>query len=168
MPQEHNIGPQSHPLPQQLEFSSLEEVIQRLERLHRDGYRSLGKWNLAQVCEHLSDWMVFMIDGYPKAPLPVNLMMWGMRVSVGKSLLRKILTTGKMAAGGPTMQQTVHAADGLKDEASLQRLKETAQRLASYRGTYAASPLFGPLSAEDGLKLQLVHCAHHLRFLEPA
>ena len=147
-------------------FSSLDEVVDRLEQLHRDGYRSLGKWNLAQTCEHLSDWMGYMIDGYPRAPLPISVMLWAMRVTMGKSMLRKILTTGKMTAGGPTMPQTVHAADGLDDETSLQRFSETVKRFQSHTGAYCDSPLFGSFSAEQGRALQIVHCTHHLNFLE--
>lgn len=149
----------------QSEFSSLDEVVDQVEKLHRDGYRSWGKWNLAQTCEHLSDWMGYMIDGYPTAPLPVRVMLGALRVTIGRSMLRKILATGKMSAGGPTMPQTVHAADGLDDEASLQRFKEMVKRFQSHTGDYCTSPLFGKLSAEQGLALQLVHCTHHLNFL---
>ncbi len=151
-----------------LEYSSLDDVIERLEKLHRDGYRSLGKWNLAQTCEHLSDWMGYMLDGYPSAPFPIRMMLWGMRVTMGKSMLRKILATGKMSAGGPTMRQTVHVAEGLEDEMSLQRFRETVKRFQSHGDAYCASPLFGEFSAEQGVALQLVHCSHHLSFLEPA
>ena len=148
-------------------FSSLDEVVQRLELLHRNGYTSIGKWNLAQVCEHLRDWMLFMLDGYPKPPVWMSPMIWAMRVSVGKSMLRKIIRTGKMSAGGPTMSQTVHPPQGLDDAQSVMRLKEAIARFKVHSGAFHPSPLFGPLSTETGLALQLVHCAHHLGFLSP-
>lgn len=148
-----------------LEFPNLDAAMQRAEQLHREGYHSLGNWSLAQVCEHLSDWLEYMIDGYPAAPLPIKAMLWGMRVTVGKSILRKILATGQMQAGGPTMKQTVHPQDDLDDATSLKRFHDTVERFKAHDGDYHASPIFGPLSAEEGLKLQLVHCAHHLSFL---
>lgn len=151
-----------------LQFSSLDEAVRYAEQLHRDGYRSLGNWNLAQICEHLSDWLGYMVDGYPRVPMPVGLLLWGVRKTAGRVILRKILSTGKMAAGGPTTQQTIHAADGLEDETSLRRFRETVERFQAHQGNYHVSPIFGSLSSEAGLKLHLVHCAHHLSFLAPA
>ena len=148
-------------------FTNLDEVIQRLELLQREGYTSVGNWNLAQVSEHLRDWFSFMIEGYPSAPFPVNWMLWGMKNTVGKSMLRKILRSGSMASGGPTMKQTVHAAGGIDDATSVLRLKEMIERFRSHRDPYFPSPMFGDLSAAEGLSLQLIHCAHHLSFLVP-
>jgi len=145
----------------------LDEVVQRLDLLHKNGYTRLGKWNLAQVCEHLRDWILFMLDGYPKTPLWMSPMVWAIRVTVGKSILRKIIRSGKMSEGGPTMSQTVHPAQGLDDADSLKRFKETIARFKLHAGGYHPSPLFARLSAEEGLALQLVHCAHHIGFLAP-
>jgi hypothetical protein len=150
-----------------LSFSNLDEVVQRLDLLREVGYTSIGNWNLAQGCEHLRDWFSFMIDGYPAAPVPLSWVFWGMRVTIGKSMLRKILKTKTMASGGPTMKQTVHAATNIDDETSVQRLKEMIERFKSHHGPFCPSPLYGKLSAEDGLALQLIHCTHHLRFLTP-
>lgn len=148
-------------------FTNLDEVVQRLDLLQREGYTMVGNWNLAQVAEHLRDWFSFMISGYPSAPFPVSYMLWGMRVSIGRSMLRKILQSGNMATGGPTMKQTVHAAAGIDDVTSVLRLKEMIERFKMHRGDYCPSPMFGDLSAAEGLSLQLIHCSHHLSFLVP-
>jgi Protein of unknown function (DUF1569) len=150
-----------------LSFSSLDEVQQRLDLLSQNGYDKAGNWNLAQVCEHLRDWMLYMIDGYPKAPLPISWMLWAIRVSVGRAMLAKILSTGNMSSGRPTLQQTVHAVEEFDDANAVRRLKEVIGRFQSHRGPYCPSPLFGQFNAEDGLRLQLIHCAHHLSFLVP-
>ena len=148
-------------------FTNLDEVVQRLELLQREGYTSAGNWNLAQVSEHLRDWFSFMISGYPSNPFPVNWMLWGMKVTVGKSMLQKILRTGMMASGGPTIKQTVHSAEGLDDDQSVQRLREMIERFQLHSEAYFPSPIFGKLSADEGLRLQLIHCDHHLSFLVP-
>lgn len=150
---------------QHLEFPHLDAAVQYAEQLHRGGYHSLGNWNLAQVCEHLSDWMEYMLDGYPATPLPIKPVLWGLRITVGKSILHKMLATGQMRPGGRTLKQTVHKQDDLEDATSLRRFRQTVERFAAHDGDYHASPIFGPLSAKAGLKLQLVHCAHHLSFL---
>lgn len=150
-----------------LSFSSLDEVQQRLDLLSQNGYTSAGNWNLAQVCEHLRDWFLYMMDGYPPAPIPISWMLWSMRITVGRSMLANILRSGKMPSGGPTMKQTVHSTEEFDDADSVRRLKEVLARFQSHQGPYCASPLFGEFSAEEGLKLQLIHCAHHLSFLNP-
>lgn len=150
-----------------LSFSSLDEVQQRLDLLNQNGYDKAGNWNLAQVCEHLRDWFLYMIEGYPEAPIPIRWMLWAMRVTVGRSMLEKILRTGKMSSGGPTMKQTVHSADEFDDASAVHRLKEVIARFQDHRGPFCRSPLFGQLSGEEGLNLQLIHCAHHLSFLIP-
>ncbi len=150
---------------QRLEFPDLDAAVQHAEHLHREGYTKLGNWSLAQICEHLSDWLEYMIDGYPPAPLPIRAMLWGMRATLGKSMLRKILATGQMRPGGPTMKQTVHPQEDLNETTSLKRFHDTVERFKAHDGGYHASPIFGPLSAEEGVKLQLVHCAHHLSYL---
>jgi Protein of unknown function (DUF1569) len=165
MPEQNNLATTSTREP--LQFKTLEQVVERLEQLHRDGYRKLGNWNLAQTCEHLDDWMRYPINGYPKASLPIRMMLWAMRVSVGRSMLRKIITSGKMPRGGPTLKQTVYSSSGLQDATSMQKFSDTIRRFSNHRGPFHASPVFGPLSAEDSLKLQLVHCSHHLSFLVP-
>jgi len=148
-------------------FANLDEVVHYLEQLQTNGYQSLGKWNLAQVAEHLSDWLEYMLDGYPKSSPLVQPLIWIVRVTMGKRLLRKILATGKMASGGPTLPQTVHDAAGLNDAQSLDRFRKTVERFQQWSGEYQASPLFGTLTAEEGQRLQLIHCAHHANFLSP-
>ncbi len=88
-----------------------------------------------------------------------------MKLTVGKSILRKLIASGQMPTGGPTTPQSVHVARGLDDNTSVQRLKAAIQRFEQHRGELCPSPVFGLLSRETGLQLQLVHCAHHLSFL---
>ncbi len=152
---------------QQLKFADLEEINQRIDVLLSNGYKSLGKWNLAQVSEHLRDWLIYPLDGYPKSTFPINAILWCMKVSVGKSMFRKIIASGTMPDGGPTAPQSIHEASGLDDQTSAARLKAAIERFSQYTGELHPSPLFGTLSKEEGLQLQLVHCAHHLSFLVP-
>ena len=46
------------------------------------------------------------------------------------------------------------------------KLKETVERFAAHTGPVHPSPLFGAVTKDEALKLQLVHCAH-LSFLIP-
>ncbi len=45
-----------------LTFQNFGEVRSEVESLLRLGYKPVGKWDLAQVCNHLADWSTFPVD----------------------------------------------------------------------------------------------------------
>ena len=47
------------------------------------------------------------------------------------------------------------------------KLKEVAERFKAHAGPIHPSPLFGAMTKDEALQLQLTHCAHHLSFLIP-
>jgi hypothetical protein len=149
----------------QLRFDSLDEAVRDAEQLLKRGYDRTGNWNLAQVCGHLADWMTYPVAGFPKAPLPIRMMLGLLRRTLGRKMMAKYLREG-MPAGKPTMPQSVHAA-GEDAQRAVERLSEAARRFQAHSGEYLPSPLFGPLTRDEALKLQLAHCAHHLSFLVP-
>jgi hypothetical protein len=147
-------------------FGNLDEVAADVRNLLANGYSMRGDWNLAQVCGHLNDWMRFPMDGYPRAWAPIRAMLWLMKVTVGRKQLKRILAEG-FRAKTPTMPQTVHAADAITDAAAVEQLLETVNRFKDFEGPLAVSPVFGELSPDEAMRLQLRHCAHHLSFLNP-
>lgn len=150
----------------QLQFDSFDDVIQDITNLQNRGHARVGQWNLSQVCRHLELWMSFLMDGFPKPPLPIKVMLWMMRVTIGRRMLNDILKSG-FKPGGSTMPETVPEADAESEDTSVNSLKETIERLKSYDGPIHPSPLFGSLDGDTAMRLQLAHCAHHLSFLLP-
>jgi hypothetical protein len=150
----------------ELRFHNLDEVVRDAEHLQEVGYSKVGKWDLTQLCKHLVEWMRYPVDGYPKLGCLIGPMLWLMKVTIGKRILRTILATSSMRAGAGTLKQTVFEPGGDSAEA-VDRLKQTVQRFKAHGGDYYPSPLFGFLTRDEALKLQLVHCAHHLSFLIP-
>ena len=148
-----------------LKFQSLSEVVADTESLHTSGYRKIGNWDLAQVCGHLAEWMRYPIDGFPPAPFPVRVILWTMRNTVGKKMLKGILEKG-FKPGGPTAPQSVQQP-GADEKAAIAKLRDAVLRFENHTGPLHPSPLFGDLDKETATKLQLVHCAHHLSFLVP-
>ena len=149
-----------------LRFESLDAVVRDAEHLLASGYEKAGNWDLTQVCDHLADWMGFQIDGFPKPPAPIRAMLWVMKKTIGRKKLLQYLADKSFPAGKPTMPQTVHAAGG-DAKAAVGRLKQNAERLQAYTGPIVPSPLFGPMTKEEAVGMQLVHAAHHLSFLIP-
>ncbi|HWL09602.1 MAG TPA: DUF1569 domain-containing protein [Planctomicrobium sp.] len=148
-----------------LTFTDWDEVEHDLQRLLQ-GYEQHGNWNLAQMSLHLNDWMSFPMDGFPTVSWPMRMLSALIRGTIGKSLLRKTLAQG-FAAGTPTLPVTVHSASEAEDADAVERLRQTMTRFRQFTGKIHASPLFGSMDHQTAEQLQLVHFAHHLRFLKP-
>jgi len=154
--------PQRRPL----RFNDLDEVLRDAENLQAKGYEKAGNWDLAQCCMHLSEWLRFPVEGFPKAPAPIRAVFWVLRKTVGRKKLLTYIDTGSFPAGKPTMPQTVPPPGGDPREA-IEKLRRSVNRLKEYTGPIVPSPLFGPMTKDEAVRMQLVHCAHHLSFLVP-
>lgn len=150
----------------ELIFNSLDDVVRDAENLHAKGYEKAGNWDLAQACGHLTKWLSYPLDGFPKPGCMVGTMLWLMRMTVGKSIKRKILATGKFKEGGPTIPESV-SASGEDEAAAAAKLKDAIARFKNYTGALHPSPLFGAMPKEELARLHAIHCAHHLSFLVP-
>ena len=148
-----------------LRFESLDDAVRDAESLLATGYERAGTWDLAQVCGHLADWLTYPVQGFPTAPLPIRMMLGVVRATLGRRMFEKYLREG-MPAGKPTMPESVPAAGG-DPAAAIERLREAARTFRAHVGDYRPSPLFGRLTRDEALRLQLAHAAHHLSFLVP-
>ena len=148
-----------------LTFATLDDLVRDAENLLAKGYDRAGNWDLAQVSFHLAEWMRFPLDGFPKLPLLLRPMFWLLRETVGKKIRAKITAEG-FRAGGRTMPQTV-AEPGGDPAAAIAKLKQSVERFQAHTGPIHPSPLFGAMNKDEALRLQLMHCAHHLSFLVP-
>lgn len=146
-------------------FATLDEVVADAENLLAKGYDRAGNWDLAQVAGHLAQWMSFPIEGFPKPPIFIKPMLWTMKVTVGRRMLKKILAEG-FTPGGRTMPETVPPPGGNPADA-VAKLRDVVERWKAHSGDVFPSPLFGAMTKETALALQLKHAAHHLSFLIP-
>ena len=149
-----------------LTFATLDDVVRDAENLLAKGYDRAGNWDLAQVCFHLAEWLRYPLDGFPKPPLLMRPLFWVARHTIAGAALRKALDKGELPPGSPTLKPSV-APPGGDAAAMVAKLKEVAERFAANTGPIHPSPLFGAMTKDEALKLQLVHCAHHLSFLVP-
>jgi hypothetical protein len=89
-----------------LSFDSLDAAVADAEKLLAGGYEKHGQWSLGQVCGHLANWLGYAMDGFPKAPPPIRLMLWLARHSIGPAKLKQYL-----AGGCDAGRQTDHAGE---------------------------------------------------------
>ncbi len=90
--------------------------------------------------------------------------MW--RKTIGRKKLLGYLKDKTFPAGKPTMPQTVHPPGG-DERAAVEKLKQAVERLKAYTESIVPSPLFGHMTKDEAVGMQLVHAAHHLSFLIP-
>jgi hypothetical protein len=150
----------------QLSFQSLDEVLQDVDHLLEAGYTSAGNWSLSQTCFHLSEWMRFPMDGYPRPSWFMRIVFWFMRMTVAKKMARDILENG-FKPGIPTDPRTVPTADSNTDGQAVRELHNTIERFQSFAGPLKPSPLFGAGDKATVTKVNLRHAELHLSFLHP-
>ena len=154
------------PARRDLTFADFDDVIGDANALLRTGSTRVGRWDLAQTCGHLAEWLHYPVDGFPPMPAPARLLMALLRNTVGPRLLRKTLSTQALPSRSPTIPQSV-PAEGGDARAAVDRLAEAIERFRRHEGPYRPSPLFGAMDRATTTRLQLIHCAHHLGHLIP-
>jgi hypothetical protein len=147
----------------ELKFDSLADVIRDAEMLLAKGYDKTGNWDLSQCCRHLAFWLTCPLDGFSTIPAPLRVLFWIVRNTTGPGQLRKIIKNG-FPTGGPTDPRSTPPSDG-NDAAAVAKIKQAAERFRDHAGPIIPSPIFGRMDKATAVKLQLVHCAHHLSFL---
>ncbi|HEY2910970.1 MAG TPA: DUF1569 domain-containing protein [Gemmataceae bacterium] len=149
-----------------LNFASLDDAVADAGRLLAAGYDRAGQWSLGQCCGHIASWMGYAMDGFPKPPAPLGMLMWVLRHTVGPGALSRVMKSGEIKAGAPTMPQSVPPPSP-DDAPGVAKLRETVARVHAFTGTPLPSPFFGPMDRDTWVRLNCVHAAHHLSFLSP-
>ena len=157
------MRPCPNPDRRQLRFDSIDAALAEAERLaaaDRDGrLKRCGNWTLGQALGHLATWANFAFDGYPdavRAPLPVRLILRLMRNKILNGGMMTGVRIGKLPGG--TLGIDVHSTDeGLsRYRAAMERLRASAPTITN--------PVFGPLTHEQWIQLNLRHAELHLSF----
>ncbi len=143
-----------------LKFKNYSDVITEIESLRKNGYTQSGKWNLGQICRHLSYYQKGALDGFPK------MMPWIIRVTIGKLLLKKMLTQTSYKEGMQTDPKSVFPTEP-DDTAAIEAELTILKRLESNTLPLHPSAFFGEMTNEQQKILHLGHSEHHLGFLHP-
>ncbi len=151
----------------EVSYSNLREAVEDARHLLSTGYSQVGNWNLSQTLAHCTDWLRFPMDGFPKPALPIRFILWLTKIVAGKRMREKILRSGRMKAGQPTLPSTLHVANSTSDAKSVDDFEEAVERFEKFNGQLHESPLFGRMTKDEVNRLHLIHLQHHLSFLLP-
>jgi hypothetical protein len=144
-----------------LDFRDADAVIADIRRLHQGGYTKLGKWNLAQMCDHLRATLRLGLDGSDRR-LP-----WIVRTAITGPIFRHVIKTRRMKTGLPVPKELVPTSpDGPDDPAAIEACIATLQEARDATGPLPKHPV-ADLTVDQWKQVNWVHCAHHLSFLIP-
>ena len=149
-----------------LRFESIADMrrdLDAIEQAHKKGtLRRSGNWTEGQIFSHLSAFMEYGYEGYPKGismPWFIKLIFRPMR---GK-FLRDGFPAGKNIPG---VQGGTIGMDDVPFEQGIARLRRALDRLEK-ECPPIESPAFGRMSHVDNIRLALRHGELHQSFLHP-
>jgi len=147
----------------QLHFDCLEDIRNDVEQLaKRKEVRSLGNWSAGQILTHLSVAMNGSIDDtIPKLPGIVRFLL---RLFIKHKMLNKPMTAGFHL---PNKAAAVLIPPPTNWEEGLRNFRQAMQRLIT-EPMRAPSPVVGPMTNEEWVKLHCRHAELHLSFLIPS
>jgi hypothetical protein len=117
---------------------------------------------LGQALGHLATWANFAHDGYPtevRPPLPIRLVLRALRNRMLAGAMPAGVKVGR-APGGTVGLDVLPADEGLRRfRAAMDRLRQTPPTITN--------PVFGKLTHEQWVQLNLRHAELHLGFHVP-
>lgn len=105
--------------------------------------------------------MNYSMDGFPGFKLP-----WPITAIVQKFIFSDKKLSKPFPVGLPTAP-FLKPADSEQDAAAVDELTKQCERLKTFDGPFARSPIVGKMSADKWTRAHLRHCEMHLGHLVP-
>jgi hypothetical protein len=143
-----------------LKFKTPAELEAELDRLKTGKYKKHGSWNLPQACRHLSLVIEGSLTPAPNdEPTPEELAMKEKFFAMVRSPEGM---PEKLPIGNPALVPPEDCG-----EIEIDRLKNAFKTLSTLPHKQIKVGRCGPVPVAEVADLHLIHCAHHLSFLEP-
>ncbi len=151
----------------ELSFGSIDELGAELDRLEAAGAAGnlghTGNWTPGEILDHLANFWTCTLDGFPpgKVPMPIRLL--------AQVLFKKKAVTGSPPPPGFKIPAKMDGAfsprEGVTFEQGMEALRTCIMRTQNGDAYTPASPLFGKLTRDEWIRINLGHCAMHLSFV---
>lgn len=147
-------------------FASVEALLGDADRLSQaeaaGTLKQCGNWTLGQALNHVASWMDFPFDGYPatlgRPPWIIRLIVKPQKNKfIAKGLPRGVRIPGQK--DGTVATEVVPTAQ------ALEHLRRSATRLHD-NAPSVPNPLFGPLSHDEWVQMNLRHAELHLGYFD--
>lgn len=147
-----------------LRFRSIADLrvdLDRIEKAERAGaVRRSGNWTVGQVLGHLASWAEFSYTGSPLRPP------WLIRFLLRRRKSRYLNDGLPAGVRIPRVPGGTLATEDVGLDSGLKRLRAALDRLEREAPT-SPNAVFGPMTHEEWIKLNLRHAELHLSFLHP-
>lgn len=149
-----------------LRFANMSEAIadaQRIAASEAAGtLRHSGNWSAGQCLAHVAAFMNYPYDGYPPKLNPP----WIVKLLV-KPLKKKYIRNGlPVGRSIPGIEGGTTGVDDISAAQALERFITAARRMESTPPP-APNPLFGPMTHDEWISLNLRHAELHFGFQHP-
>ncbi len=138
-------------------FRSYDDILAEVEHLG-PAHRTLGKWTLGQICEHLCETQTFSVEPW-EADIETSPLF---RATVGRIALRALVWFGFI----PEQQGNLAPRPPADLDSARRHLGQSIRRIST-EPMSAGHPIFGRLTADQWRQFHLHHAAHHLSFVVP-
>ncbi len=152
----------------ELKFGSLADLSAELDRIqhaHDAGTLSTtGNWSPGQNLQHCARLWRFAIDGFPPEANPPAPVRW-----VATLLFKKRAVSGAVPPAGLRLpEKTPFLPDRgeVPFEQGMREFRDQIARTLHGEQFTAVSPIFGAMTHDQWLNLQMGHCQLHLGFLQ--
>ena len=148
------------PTRRSLAFADLGAVLADLDRLAA-GHATVGRWSLAQICDHLTRAIRGTLIRPPAGPTPDP--------TPEQDALRAAFfrdPTIPTEIPLPSEALAPHPAADLATATAA--LRDAIDRLRAHPGPLRPHPILGPLTVDEWRAFHANHAAHHLGFAVPA
>ena len=147
-----------------LKFYAIDQALAEVDRLveseHAGRLNHVGNWTLGQTLGHLASWAEYVYAGYPlKTPFFIR---WILR-SRKQKFIHEPMQAGVKIPGLPG--GTI-ATDPVPLDEAADRTRHAFARLKSETPTLV-HPIFGPLTQDEWIAINLRHAELHLGFHVP-
>lgn len=147
-----------------LSFATIPDALAEIDRIvaaEKSGtLRRLGNWSTGQIFHHVATWINFAFDGYPPSLRPP----WIIKFLVG--FQKNKFIRGPLPAGVkiPRVANGTLATEETATDVGADELRRALQRLQAGCPTQD-NVLFGKLTHDEWIQLNLRHAELHLSFL---